>query len=159
MTTTTGPSTPTTMLTAFPALYLYQPNADSFRFVKHINLTNNQRVVIGRQANARTIPAENNGYFHSIVLSRQHAAVWEEAGKVCACLAVVCVCTDEFGQIFIKDTQSFNGTFINGERLSPEGIEGQPYELKSDDIVVCTLLPPPHKPTHHFSHRNSESTS
>src|ERR1700733_10279237 len=93
MTTTTGPFTHTTMLAAFPALYLYQPNADSF--VKHINLTNNQRVEIGRQTSARTFPTENNGYFNSMVLSRQHAVVWEEAGKVCACLAVGCVCTDE----------------------------------------------------------------
>jgi hypothetical protein len=81
------------MLAAFPALYLYQPNANSF--VKYINLTNNQRVEIGRQTNTRTVPTENNGYFDSKVLSRQHAAVWEEAGKVCACLAVGCVCTDE----------------------------------------------------------------
>jgi hypothetical protein len=70
----------TTMLAPFPALYLYPLNADSF--VKHINLTNNQRVKIGRQTNARTVPAENNGYFDSKVLSRQHAEVWEENGKV-----------------------------------------------------------------------------
>ena len=40
-------------------------------------------------------------------------------------------------QIFIKDVKSSNGTFINGERLSPEGLESEPFELKSDDIVVC----------------------
>ena len=27
--------------------------------------------------------------------------------------------------------------FINGERLSPEGLESELYELKSDDIFVC----------------------
>lgn len=32
--------------------------------------------------------------------------------------------------------KSSNGTFINGERLSPEGLESDPYELKSDDVVV-----------------------
>lgn len=32
--------------------------------------------------------------------------------------------------------KSSNGTFINGERLSAEGVESEPYELKSDDIVV-----------------------
>ncbi|KAF9802748.1 hypothetical protein IEO21_09824 [Rhodonia placenta] len=37
--------------------------------------------------------------------------------------------------IFIKDVKSSNGTFINGERLSPEGVESEPFELKSDDIV------------------------
>lgn len=40
------------------------------------------------------------------------------------------------GQIFIKDVNSANGTFINGERLSQEGIESEPFELKTDDILV-----------------------
>ncbi|KAF7981923.1 hypothetical protein HWV62_30687 [Athelia sp. TMB] len=105
------------MLPSFPALYLYPLNADSF--VKHINLTNNRRVKIGRQTNARTVPAENNGYFDLKVLSRQHAEVWEENNK-----------------IFIKDVKSSNGTFINGERLSPEGLESEPYELKEDNKTV-----------------------
>ena len=39
-------------------------------------------------------------------------------------------------KIFIKDVKSSNGTFINGERLSPEGLESDPFELKTDDIVV-----------------------
>ncbi|KAI8986822.1 hypothetical protein BD414DRAFT_515051 [Trametes punicea] len=99
-----------------PALYLYPLN-DSF-VPKHISLVNNQRVKIGRQTNAKTVPQERNGYFDSKVLSRQHAEVWEENGK-----------------IFIKDVKSSNGTFINGERLSPEGLESEPYELKTDDIV------------------------
>ncbi|KAI0646179.1 hypothetical protein C8Q79DRAFT_926207 [Trametes meyenii] len=101
---------------ALPALYLYPLN-DSF-VPKHISLVNNQRVKIGRQTNAKTVPQERNGYFDSKVLSRQHAEVWEENGK-----------------IFIKDVKSSNGTFINGERLSPEGLESDPYELKTDDIV------------------------
>lgn len=65
----------------YPALYLYPLN-DSF-IPKHIALPNNQRVKIGRQTSAKTIPAERNGYFDSKVLSRQHAEVWEEGGKVC----------------------------------------------------------------------------
>ncbi|PFH47881.1 hypothetical protein AMATHDRAFT_114022, partial [Amanita thiersii Skay4041] len=100
----------------YPALYLYPIN-DSF-VPKHIALLNNQHVKIGRQTNAKTAPGERNGYFDSKVLSRQHAEVWEEGSK-----------------IFIKDVKSSNGTFINGERLSPEGVESQPVELKSDDIV------------------------
>ncbi|CCM06360.1 uncharacterized protein FIBRA_08617 [Fibroporia radiculosa] len=99
-----------------PALYLYPLN-DSF-IPKHISLLNNQRVKIGRQTNAKTVPAERNGYFDSKVLSRQHAEVWEESGK-----------------IYIKDVKSSNGTFINGERLSAEGLESEPFELKTDDIV------------------------
>lgn len=81
---------------------------------------------IGRQTNAKTVPGERNGYFDSKVLSRQHAEVWEEAGK-----------------IYIKDVKSSNGTFINGERLSAEGVESEPYELKTDDIVV-RCGPPQH---------------
>ncbi|KIP09780.1 hypothetical protein PHLGIDRAFT_126079 [Phlebiopsis gigantea 11061_1 CR5-6] len=99
-----------------PALYLYPLN-ESF-IPKHISLVGGQRVKIGRQTNAKTVPAERNGYFDSKVLSRQHAEVWEENGK-----------------IFIRDVKSSNGTFINGERLSQEGLESSPFELKSDDIV------------------------
>lgn len=47
-------------------------------------------------------------------------------------------------QIFIKDVKSSNGTFINGERLSPEGVESEPFELKNDDIVVRHLSFPLH---------------
>ncbi|KAF5378090.1 hypothetical protein D9615_007607 [Tricholomella constricta] len=100
----------------FPALYLYPLN-DSF-VPKHISLVHGQRVKIGRQTNAKTAPGERNGYFDSKVLSRQHAEVWEDGNK-----------------IFIKDVKSSNGTFINGERLSNEGVESEPFELKSDDIV------------------------
>ena len=60
--------------------YLYPLNANSF--VKHINLANHQCIKIGRKTNAHTIPAENNGYFDSKVLSRQHAEVGEENTKV-----------------------------------------------------------------------------
>lgn len=66
----------------YPALYLYPLN-DSF-VPKHISLLHNQRVKIGRQTNAKTAPAERNGFFDSKVLSRQHAEVWEENNKVCA---------------------------------------------------------------------------
>jgi pSer/pThr/pTyr-binding forkhead associated (FHA) protein len=42
-------------------------------------------------------------------------------------------------QIFIKDVKSSNGTFINGDRLSAEGVESEPFELKSEDLVVRLL--------------------
>ncbi|KAF8903870.1 hypothetical protein CPB84DRAFT_1845549 [Gymnopilus junonius] len=99
----------------FPALYLYPLN-DTWA-PKHIALTN-QHTKIGRQTSSKTAPGERNGFFDSKVLSRQHAEVWEENGK-----------------IYIKDVKSSNGTFINGERLSSEGHESEPFELKSDDIV------------------------
>ncbi|KAJ7074466.1 hypothetical protein C8F01DRAFT_1100571 [Mycena amicta] len=102
---------------ALPALYLYPLN-DSF-VPKHISLIpSGQRIKIGRQTNAKTNPTALNAYFDSKVLSRQHAEVWEENDK-----------------IFIKDVKSSNGTFINGERLSQEGLESEPFELHSDDIV------------------------
>ncbi|KAL0573780.1 hypothetical protein V5O48_008167 [Marasmius crinis-equi] len=104
----------------FPALHLYSMN-ESFA-TKRISLLHNQRVRLGRQTNAKSTPGERNGYFDSKVLSRQHAEVWEEGGK-----------------IFIGDTKSSNGTFVNGERLSPEGLQSDPYELKSDDVVELGL--------------------
>lgn len=64
----------------YPALYLYPLN-DSF-VPKHIALSHGQHVKIGRQTNAKTAPGERNGFFDSKVLSRQHAEVWEEGGKV-----------------------------------------------------------------------------
>jgi hypothetical protein len=64
----------------FPALNLFPLN-DSF-IPKHIVLAGGQHVKIGRQTNAKTVPGEKNGYFDSKVLSRQHAEVWEEGGKV-----------------------------------------------------------------------------
>jgi hypothetical protein len=63
----------------FPALYLYPLN-DTWH-PKHISLTN-QRTKIGRQTSSKTAPGERNGFFDSKVLSRQHAEVWEEGGKV-----------------------------------------------------------------------------
>ncbi len=40
------------------------------------------QIKIGRQTNAKTAPGERNGYFDSKVLSRMHADVWEQDGKV-----------------------------------------------------------------------------
>ena len=74
-------SSPHAVPVPLPALYLYPLN-DSF-VPKHISLVNQQRVKIGRQTNAKTVPAERNGFFDSKVLSRQHAEVWEDGGKVC----------------------------------------------------------------------------
>ncbi|KIM73332.1 hypothetical protein PILCRDRAFT_81211, partial [Piloderma croceum F 1598] len=36
-------------------------------------------------------------------------------------------------QIFIKDVKISNGTSINSELLSPEGLGSERYKLKSDD--------------------------
>lgn len=41
-------------------------------------------------------------------------------------------------QIWIKDVKSSNGTYINTQRLAPEGVESEPFELHSGDILVRT---------------------
>jgi len=125
-----------------PALYLYPLN-QSFE-PKHISVAGGQRVKIGRQTNPKTAPGEKNGFFDSKVLSRQHAEVWEDAHKVE--LFFFFFFSSHSSQIYIRDIKSSNGTFINGERLSPEGVESDPYPLKSDDIVVCLFPSSPPRP-------------
>ncbi|KAK9459989.1 uncharacterized protein V1516DRAFT_665501 [Lipomyces oligophaga] len=75
---------------------------------------------LGRHVSARTVPTPDNGFFDSRVLSRQHAQIWADQTS---------------GQVWIRDIKSSNGTFINGERLSPEGEESEPHELKVDDVI------------------------
>lgn len=74
---------------------------------------------IGRQTNQKTVPTPTNGYFDSKVLSRQHAAVW----------------ADRNGKIWIRDVKSSNGTFVNGQRLSPENRDSDPHELREHDML------------------------
>ncbi|KAF2452562.1 hypothetical protein BDY21DRAFT_157709 [Lineolata rhizophorae] len=74
---------------------------------------------IGRQTNGRTVPAPNNGYFDSKVLSRQHAEVW----------------ADRSGKVWIRDVKSSNGTFVNGHRLSPENRDSDPHEIREQDML------------------------
>lgn len=74
---------------------------------------------IGRQTNNKTIPTPINGFFDSKVLSRQHAEIW----------------ADRTGKIWIRDVKSSNGTFVNGQRLSPENRDSDPHELKKGDML------------------------
>ncbi|KKK16095.1 hypothetical protein P175DRAFT_0430123 [Aspergillus ochraceoroseus IBT 24754] len=74
---------------------------------------------IGRQTNAKTVPTPTNGYFDSKVLSRQHAEIW----------------ADKSGKIWIRDVKSSNGTFVNGQRLSPENRESDPHEIRENDTL------------------------
>ncbi|KAG2179183.1 hypothetical protein INT43_002033 [Umbelopsis isabellina] len=93
------------------------PQHGSFQ-PKILDLLDDVHVKIGRQTSAKSAPGPNNGYFDSKVLSRTHAEVWYEQGKV-----------------YIKDVKSSNGTFINGVRLSQEGEESAPVELNHNDVV------------------------
>ena len=74
---------------------------------------------VGRQTNAKTVPTPTNGFFDSKVLSRQHAEVWAE----------------RTGKVWIRDVKSSNGTFVNGQRLSPENRESEPHELRQHDTL------------------------
>lgn len=75
---------------------------------------------LGRQTSAKTIPAPDNGFFDSRVLSRQHAEVWADRAS---------------GKVWIKDAKSSNGTYINSQRLSNDNTESNPHELKKNDIL------------------------
>ncbi|CAO0791649.1 unnamed protein product [Mucor circinelloides] len=57
--------------------------------------------------------------FKSKVVSRCHCEVWVQ--------------TD--GKLYIRDTKSSSGTFLNHVRLSPAGNESRPVELHDGDIV------------------------
>ncbi|CEH13786.1 FOG: FHA domain [Ceraceosorus bombacis] len=103
----------------YPALHLHPLN-DTFA-PKQISLSPpsaTNRVKIGRQTNNKTVPHPTNGFFDSKVLSRTHAEVWSQDGK-----------------IFIKDVGSSNGTFINKQRLSEESKESSNFELRNEDLV------------------------
>ncbi|CAI2176325.1 12346_t:CDS:2 [Funneliformis geosporum] len=92
-----------------------EPINDTFQ-PKRITLVEGGSIKIGRMTNKGTTPTESNGYFDSKVLSRNHAEV-----------------NYHNNQVFIKDLKSSNGTFINGKRLSAEGKESNPIELRHGD--------------------------
>ncbi|KAI9329242.1 hypothetical protein DFJ73DRAFT_665053, partial [Zopfochytrium polystomum] len=56
--------------------------------------------------------------FSTKVVSRNHAVLWYENGR-----------------ILIQDTKSSSGTFVNGRRLSPQGQESAKVELRDGDVV------------------------
>ncbi|EED20193.1 cytoplasm to vacuole targeting Vps64, putative [Talaromyces stipitatus ATCC 10500] len=102
-----------------PAILTLVPLNGTFE-KKHITVPYMPEVLrIGRQTNAKTIPTPVNGYFDSKVLSRQHAEIW----------------ADRRGKIWIRDIKSSNGTFVNGQRLSPESRESEPHELRENDAL------------------------
>ncbi|KAG0001734.1 hypothetical protein BGZ79_004223 [Entomortierella chlamydospora] len=101
-----APSTPILVL---------EPINDNFA-LKSLELPESSRIKIGRQTSVATAPNPANGYFDSKVLSRVHAEVWSENGKV-----------------FIRDLKSSNGTFLNGKRLCPENVESEPFILNQND--------------------------
>jgi hypothetical protein len=102
-----------------PAILTLLPINGTFE-KKQINVPFYPEVLrIGRQTNAKTVPTPVNGFFDSKVLSRQHAEIW----------------ADKTGKIWIRDVKSSNGTFVNGQRLSPENRESEPHELRENDTL------------------------
>jgi len=95
---------------------LLEPIGDSFS-EKRINLTNDI-LKVGRKISAKNPPEPYNGIFESKVLSRAHAEIWNDKGKV-----------------LIKDVGSSNGTFINGKRISEEGQASASFELHTGDVL------------------------
>eukprot|EP00047_Mylnosiga_fluctuans_P005296 m.239641 g.239641 ORF g.239641 m.239641 type:complete len:613 (+) comp13510_c0_seq1:34-1872(+) len=81
---------------------------------RELNLTYTQKV--GRSVPQKAKPAPDNAIFDSKVLSRTHAEIWHDSGKV-----------------YVKDTKSSNGTYLNDDRLSPSGCESEPRELCTGD--------------------------
>ncbi|ODQ50494.1 hypothetical protein SAICODRAFT_21469 [Saitoella complicata NRRL Y-17804] len=80
-----------------------------------------QTLRIGRQTSSKTVPSESNPFFDSKVLSRSHAEIFTSQ-------------TTPF-RVFIRDVRSSNGTFVNGVRLSKEGEESEPVELREGDVL------------------------
>jgi len=98
------------------------PNPLTFDKIER-DLIEGMVVKIGRQVNR---PGNNNDniandnaiWFKSKVVSRSHAEIWAKDG-----------------QVYLKDTASSSGTFLNHMRLSPSGKESRPYPLKDNDII------------------------
>ncbi|KAL7415017.1 hypothetical protein BDY24DRAFT_280521 [Mrakia frigida] len=101
-----------------PSLHLYPTSVDSIGPRTIYLPPDGNRIKIGRGTSAKTSPEQGNAYFDTKVFSRAHADVWQSNGGM-----------------FIRDTKSSNGTFVNGERLSAEGVESDPYQLQSGDQV------------------------
>jgi VWFA-related protein len=70
----------------------------------------NERQLIGRLSTAPIVLSDPNGVFH---VSREHAHVWQEDGKV-----------------FIEDAGSRYGTNVNGRKI------GEPTQLLNDSLIT-----------------------
>ncbi|CAO3583639.1 unnamed protein product [Absidia cylindrospora] len=74
-------------------------------------------IVLGRHEEDKAQP--NSLIFRSKVVSRQHAEVW----------------VGENDKLYIKDTGSSSGTFLNTKRLSLANRTSEPSELTDGDIL------------------------
>jgi len=102
------------------------PNPLTFDKIER-DLIEGMVVKIGRQVNRPgnnndNIANDNSIWFKSKVVSRSHAEIWAKDG-----------------QVYLKDTASSSGTFLNHMRLSPSGRESRPYPLKDNDIIQLVI--------------------
>eukprot|EP00730_Choanoeca_flexa_P016553 TRINITY_DN7849_c0_g1_i4.p1 TRINITY_DN7849_c0_g1~~TRINITY_DN7849_c0_g1_i4.p1 ORF type:complete len:532 (+),score=109.98 TRINITY_DN7849_c0_g1_i4:70-1665(+) len=105
------------MAESFPVLVLNPlPSPGRTEIRREIPLRYTQKV--GRAVPGKASPSRANAVFDSKVLSRSHAELWSDNGRV-----------------FIKDTKSSNGTYVNDDRLSPGGVESSPRQLKTGDVL------------------------
>jgi pSer/pThr/pTyr-binding forkhead associated (FHA) protein len=74
---------------------------------------------IGRESTYRSTDIAPDIAFNSNGISRAHAEIWVESG----------------GKLFIRDTGSSSGTFINFFRLSPPSEESRPFQLVDGDVL------------------------
>ncbi|KAI8367029.1 SMAD/FHA domain-containing protein [Choanephora cucurbitarum] len=85
--------------------------------VMEYTLTNSHVLKIGRTITDRR-PSSNSMTFRSKVVSRRHAEIFVQHGKV-----------------YIRDMQSSSGTFLNNRRLSSANQISQPFEIHDNDII------------------------
>ncbi|KAI8059141.1 hypothetical protein BC940DRAFT_324088 [Gongronella butleri] len=71
---------------------------------------------LGRYSDRNSSPDRLS--FKSKVVSRCHAEIWQEDGR-----------------IYIKDSGSSSGTFVNRARLSPANTSSRPYTIQDGDLV------------------------
>ncbi|XP_063674706.1 myosin-2 heavy chain-like isoform X9 [Bolinopsis microptera] len=95
---------------------IFIPCARSHRFERR-EIEVFEEVKVGRSV-ARCKTSPDNAIFDCKVLSRSHAVLWYQDGS-----------------IWIKDTASSNGTFINNTRLSRGGEESEPFRISSGDEI------------------------
>ena len=102
------------------------PLEQSFESSRKLSISE-EPIVIGRQLGNEE--DEKSLLFKSRVISRKHAILFMKHDKVVTALT----------KLYIQDTRSSSGTFINDARLSPKAEESVPVQIKSGDVVQLGL--------------------
>jgi hypothetical protein len=63
-------------------------------------------------------------WFKSKVVSRSHAEIWLKDGQV-----------SQINKVYLRDSGSSSGTFLNKMRLSPASKMSRPYPLREGDVI------------------------